>query len=685
MRRKEVAVGAAFALFLTLVLSGAALGADEPAAIAPADEGMIQLNLPPVVELKALIEYVSKRLSMNIIYDEAIGATRVAILTPARIKKDQLEGLLRNVLKMANLDLVDTAQADWKTIGRKATIRFVTVKNVTATDLAKRVSTALEEQARIAGGGPKLAPRVAGPRAGPAAAPMAVSPAGSEVTLVPDAKTNQIAVVATESEMAAALKLIDLLDVALNIETRIHRLKHVNPQRIDSVMRHLVPSEGPDPAYLSSIDEASGLLIVTAAGSIQKQVELLAREIDVEGDSGRGNIQFYKLVNTTAADVLQTIRSLQGGGPTPAKTEFKPLLDSNTGGSFTGPNMPSSPGLSLPPAPPSYRSEPASQPAEGGISGAVASALGKDAIVSADQNTNTLIVVAPPDVQRMYKQLVTVLDKRRPQVMVEVTLVTLDTSNEFSLGVELGGVNFGDDHSLIVFNSFGLSTVDPITGIPTLRPAAGFNGILVSPKTLNVVVQALATNARSKVLAAPRILMNDNATGKLTSVSESPFTSVNASATVSTTSFAGYASAGTQVAITPHISEGDYLQLKYSVILNSFTGQESDSTVPPPRQTDTVDSEVTVPNGYAVIVGGLTRKDFSRTVQKVPFLGDIPILKYLVSAQNQQDHKSTLFVFIRPIILRDDKFEDLKYLSDRDLESAQLPPNFPCSEPIFVR
>jgi general secretion pathway protein D len=359
-------------------------------------------------------------------------------------------------------------------------------------------------------------------------------------------------------------------------------------------------------------------------------------------------------------------------------------------GQVSGPNIPSSPGLAPTPAPPSYREPsvsqpPASQPA-GTAEGAAwgASALAQSATVTADQNTNSIIVIAPPDVQRAYKQLIAALDKRRPQVLVEVVLVNVNTSNSFSLGVELSKAKFGEN-TLLVFNSFGLSKIDPATGKPTLNPSPGFNGILVSPDVMNVVVQALATNARAKILAAPKILMNDNATGTLASVSEAPFASVNASTTVSTTSFAGYATAGTNVTVTPHISEADYLQLKYTVTLSSFTGSSSDSTVPPPRQSNTINSEVMVPNGHAVIVGGLTRSDVNRSVSKAPFLGDVPILKYLVSNREDSDSKSTLFVFIRPIILRDDKFEDLKSLSDRDLEASQLPPNFPASEPVMMR
>jgi len=316
----------------------------------------------------------------------------------------------------------------------------------------------------------------------------------------------------------------------------------------------------------------------------------------------------------------------------------------------------------------------------------VLTARTKDAIVTADTNTNTLIVVAPPPVQRLYKQLITMLDKRRPQVMVEVTMVTLDTSGNFSLGVELskaGGVHDGQDQYL-VFSSFGLSTVDLATGALSLEPGLGFNGALVGPDTLNVVIRALSSCGRAEVLAAPRLLVNDNASATLSSVSEAPFTSVNASNTVSTTSFAGYASAGTTLSITPHISEGDHLQLQFSLTLNSFTG-EGAAGIPPPRQTNTISSQVTIPDGYAVIVGGLKRKDANKTVSRIPWLGELPVLEYILGSHARSDAESTLFVFIRPVILRDDRFEDLKFLSDAELRLAELPGNLPTSRPQIIR
>ena len=308
----------------------------------------------------------------------------------------------------------------------------------------------------------------------------------------------------------------------------------------------------------------------------------------------------------------------------------------------------------------------------------------RSATVTADPNTNTIIVIADPQTQRLYEQLIQTLDKRRPQVLIEATIVALDTSNSFSLGVELSRVT-GNDNRVIRFSSFGLSTVgsgDDL-GRLTLTPGVGFNGTLISSDIADVVVRSLESSGRARVLSAPRILINDNATGMLQSVAEAPFVSTNASDTVATTSFGGYASAGTVVNLTPHISEGDHLQLKYMVTLNSFTGQGASGS-PPPRQTDAIQSEVTIPDGSTIIVGGLNQTHQSQTEDAIPFLGRIPLLGYLFSNRSTAQNTTTLFVFLRPVILRDDQFQDLKYYSERDAQAAGLAGNYPHSEPLIL-
>jgi len=570
--------------------------------------------------------------------------------------------------------------------GPPATIHFVEVEHWEAGALAQRVGELLQDKGRVTG----------------------TEAAAAGLVLKADPRTNRITLVAAEGAETEALALIERLDVPTEDETRTYRFLNVSAGRVDRLTRDAL---GPtaDTRYRATVDEEAGLLVVTGPPTVHERVEALRQELDVPVSEEESHVRFYKLMNTSASEVLATIRSLEGseGGiralASGEAVRGRPQTYQRLG---PGPNVkPSLPGEELP-KPPAYTpsEKPGKESSEGTAKeaskvnskktgkaeGAAAGGAGTqqarrlgEATVTVDANTNTLIVVAPPPVQQVYERLIEVLDKRRPQVMVEVTLVTLDTSEDFSLGIEVSGSNQRDGQRWLTFSSFGLSTVDPATGALALTPGTGFNGTLVDPNIADVVLRALATCGRSTVLSAPRILVNDNATGTLQSVAESPFTSINASDTVATTSFAGYASAGTTVAVTPQISEGDHLRLQYSLTLNSFTGSGS-ANAPPPRQTDSIDSEVVVPDGYTVIVGGLKRHDESETVSKIPLLGDIPVLGHLFRHTVTTDATTSLFVFIRPIILRDDQFEDLKYLSDLDRRSARLPEEVPTSEAMLM-
>jgi len=785
---------------------------------------LIQLNLPKDTEVAVLVEYVSKRLGVNILYSDAVGRKKVGILSPARIPKSSLMELLKGVLRMSGLTITEAEQDGWLKIvpdkdlaaitgqlqqdpalladaaamtpvtqvfelshvkpeevekairpflskpggsslaigarnllavtdyaanvrraagimamldrpGPMATIEFAPVKHQDASDLAKQVSTLLKQKGAIddSRGGRE----------------------GETLALTADPRTNQIIIICAEGEQADALALIRQLDVALAVETLCYTLHYATPKRIDRLARELLEAGGRKGVYTSTTDDETGRLFVTAPAGVHEKIAALCREMDVpdtrpthtyrlkytdpqridrlvqsmvSGDGGRGAyrsvidneagllivtapepihelvrtfldeldvapddevspIRVYRLMNTTAADVLATIQSLQEGGRIPAAAVGGGEVEAVSAREpFVGPNRPPPPPGAELPEPPAYtdpeqagKVEPAEQRAGSGRLGAAP----PDATVTIDANTNSLIVVASPAVQAVYEKLIRMLDRRRPQVMVEVVLVTIDTSEGKAVGVELFYGDTVGPRRALTFSAFGLSTVDLNTGL-LLEPGVGFNGTVIDAGTFSAVVRALVTDGRTRVVAAPRILANDNGTATLSSVAESPFTSVNASTTVATTSFAGYASAGTTVTVTPHISEGDHLQLQYSVTLNSFTGEGS-SDVPPPRQTNTVNSEITIPDGHAVIVGGLTRKDYAFTASRIPILGQIPIIEYLFSNRRETLSESTLFVFIRPVILRDDRFADLKHLSERALERAEMPPNYPTSEPMIMQ
>lgn len=312
-----------------------------------------------------------------------------------------------------------------------------------------------------------------------------------------------------------------------------------------------------------------------------------------------------------------------------------------------------------------------------------AATLPGGARVSADITTNSLVIVARTEIQELYGKLIESLDVRRPQVIIEAKIVAIDTSGQFSLGVEISGGDRTGDKRLFSFTSFGLSQIDPTTGALSIAPSIGFNGALVDPDVADVIVRALSTHNRVNVLASPRILVNDNATGQLESVTSVPFQSVNASDTVATTSLGGDQQAGTTITVTPRIKEDDHLQMEFSLEFSTF-GEGGSATLPPPRQIDRVGSAVTIPNGHTVIVGGLKRTDETNGRSGVPFAEAIPILRELTSLTTKNSSTTSFFVFLRPVILRDERFDDLKFISQMSAQDAGLPAEYPISQPVMM-
>src|SRR5204862_2459963 len=124
-----------------------------------------------------------------------------------------------------------------------------------------------------------------------------------------------------------------------------------------------------------------------------------------------------------------------------------------------------------------------------------------NATVTADVNTNSIIVIAPPSVQQMYAELIKKLDERRPQVQIECSIVTIDTSDSFQLAVDVSKLGGFGANQVLTFSSFGVSTVDVNTGGLTPKVNPGGTFALLGPDIANVVINALASNTRARLIS----------------------------------------------------------------------------------------------------------------------------------------------------------------------------------------
>lgn len=526
-----------------------------------------------------------------------------------------------------------------------------------------------------------------------------------------DARTSSLILIGTSAEILQAKNVLAKLDQPLDTRQRSFSLRYFSAERFDEIIRETIQGSGVRPPYQSRVE--GSVLIVDSTPEVFDLIERTQRQVDTrEAPDAQSPVRFYKIKNVPAQELLETISGINGSvGDQSGRPATPNRRRTSNDAAVNGPNLSplDFPGaaqpIQNPLIPPALRDRVGNvdrladdnDPATGdGFSAGFPNDLvdsdseGESAIdqlgaaqVAVDLHTNTIIVVAPPEVQRIYAKLIETLDQRRPQVLIEAQVVIVDTSDDYTLGVEISGGDRTGASRLFSFSSFGLSTVDPVTGSLGILPGVGFNGTLVDPDTADVVVQALTTHSRARVLSTPRILVNDNSEGQLTSVLEVPFTSVNASQTVATTSFAGFAEAGTTINVTPTISDDNYLQVDYVVTLNSFTGTGADG-VPPPRQTNEVRSRVTVPDGHTVIVGGLTSKNEAYEIDSIPWVERIPVIRNLVSLQSESWMQTSLFVFLKPIILREDKFKDLRFLSEMPLRESGSEAQYPDNDPLLI-
>lgn len=547
--------------------------------------------------------------------------------------------------------------------GREAEIKFLDVEHMDAPEVVKRVNQLLTAQAKASKGG---------------------KPRRANLTLLPDDRLNQVAIVGLPEEIAEAEAMIETVDVSLGLETKLYALEYASPSRVDELVRALIGERKASRLYQSTIDDQANVMIVNTTPEIHERVEALRERVDVAEREAQSPVRFYKLEHARASEVLATLREIEGAKGVDtitvdgvsveadrAETRGESADEESIGPTEEQVNRRPQPGDDL-----------AELRPDGGGSVEL-----PEARIMADEPTNTLIVIAEPSMQVIYKRLIERLDVRRPQVLIEATVVVLDTTDDFTLGVEIFSGEDVNGGTLLNFSQFGLTTADSQPGSITLNPGTGFTGALIDANIAEVVIRALESDRRAKVVSRPSVLINDNATGSLVSEQEEPFETItNSSTSVERTTFGGFASAGTNIEVSPQISEGDHLNLKYTVTLSSFREDDtaSASTLPPARNTNTLTSEATIPDGHTIIVGGLTRENFTDTIDRVPFLGSVPVLEYLFSSRRETQTKSTLFVFLHAVILRDDKFEDLKILSAEAAARADIDADFPQSEPVAI-
>jgi len=301
-----------------------------------------------------------------------------------------------------------------------------------------------------------------------------------------------------------------------------------------------------------------------------------------------------------------------------------------------------------------------------------------------DPNTFSLIVYASKKNQEWISNLIEQLDKRRPQVLIDVTLVEISESDVFDYDLQLVS-KFPRMEPGGQMDKFPALLSPEDSGFPSDRVTelGAFVGGSLSGHGFyaDSHIQALLTLMQKKgygrVLAKPKILVNDNELGHIdatntiyVSRSSSSATTSGEAVVSSSYTFDEFPS-GINLDITPHISKGELLRLEITMTRSSQGTPSGTANVPPPPKIENnIETTVTVPDKGTIILGGIIQLDQQKQTWKVPLLGDIPLVGGLFRKIGNSSNDTRLYIFVKGEILRPDEtfagLPDLQQISDRN-------------------
>ena len=312
--------------------------------------------------------------------------------------------------------------------------------------------------------------------------------------------------------------------------------------------------------------------------------------------------------------------------------------------------------------------------------------------IQADEATNALVITAPPDIMRTLKHVITQLDIRRAQVLVEAVIaeVSEDTARELGVQWAFGGSGNNSPVGIVNFTNSGSLISDVINGAADAASGGSFpsivdNALLGFAKTNGsfnylAVMNLLASDANTNILSTPTLVTLDNEEAEIVIGENVPFVTGSFSSTGAndgaTNPFQTIQreDVGLTLKIKPQINEGDALRLEIeqevSNIADSVAGAADIVT-----NKRSIKTNVMVDDGQVVVLGGLIEEKIGESVQKIPFLGDIPFLGALFRSKTADVTKTNLMVFIHPVILRDaavtQSYTNSKYNYIRALQMQQ--------------
>jgi len=582
----------------------------QPALSQEPDEWVVNFN---EIDIQELVRFVAKATNRTVIINPKV-KSKVRVVSSKPVGREELYGLFLSILEVHGFAAVESGNVTRIIPAKDARTAPVRVVSGSSPEVSSEFITQVIELKNISAA--KLIPVL-----------RPLSP--QQAHMAAYAPSNAIIISDTTANIARIREVIERIDRTAQQQTELVPLEHASAEEVVRMLERLQKSEASKDVAASKkmllvADKRTNSVLVNGDELQRQRIKALIMRLDTPlAQNGNVRVVYLKYADAAAlASILsRVVQNLEQSGSSKVKAANK-----------------------------------------------------TSTTIEADEGTNALIVTADADIMQSLTAVIKRLDIRKAQVLVEAIIVELSDDDGRDLGLQWlfldGDKGYGSSRSnaLLGATAQGAAKLadsgdasDLITALSAtpgqVLGVAGENGNL----SFNVVLNALNENTDANILSTPSLLTLDNEEASIVVGQNVPFVTGSYTATGNSSSTPGdpfqtieRSSVGITLRVTPQINDGDSLIMDIEQEVSSLTGAATQFAATDVITNERkIDTKVLADNGQTIVLGGLMQDDVQQSVQKVPLLGDIPLLGRLFRNSSTTIVKRHLLVFIRPTIIRD--------------------------------
>jgi len=484
-------------------------------------------------------------------------------------------------------------------------------------------------------------------------------------TIISEGGSNTLLVVDKGINIFKVLKLVEVFDVSVfeKINYRFYTLENINAEEAVKLLTAVSLSAGgsKDDVKFIPINRLNALLIVSSSPDVFGRVDAFIRQLDVPSESAQTQIYIYSVKNGMAVELGDILKSIFGKGGDIKKSSGSVSVPTNpflVGYTERKAATTTTPAAGTPaagtPAAPAATAAPAASATPAATETGPSSTLRGDIRITADPIRNALVIEAIPRDYKIIEKILGRLDVLPRQVLIEVVIAEISLAKDKSLGMEW---------------TFKKEDWTDTTSLTALIGGTGLQYVVGLSAQWRVALNALANDGKLNVLSSPSVLASDNKPANINVTTEVPIPTTTYAMAMQTTTIplletqVAYRNTGVILDVTPHINE-------HGLVTMDISQEVSDIGVPmlvAGQDYYTFDKRLikttlTVKHNQAIVMGGLIKNLKSEATAGVPWLINIPFIRWLVGTEKTKATKSELIVMITPRVIT--SLEDVDAVSE---------------------